>query len=103
MPPVGDRARSLALLRVLVAYGDPKMMLDYANELYKRFSEPEALYRAAAGLAQRGLPDDAMAWLRRAALERPDHARIASDPAFVPLHSRLDFQQVLARTRGALN
>jgi len=102
-PPVGDRARSLALLRVLAAYGDPKTLLDYANEVYKRFSEPEALYRAAAGLAQRGLPDDAMAWLRRAALERPDHTRIASDPAFVPLHSRLDFQQVLARTRGALN
>jgi len=44
-----------------------------------------------------------MAWLGRAALERPDHVRIASDPAFVPLRSRLDFQQVLARTRGALN
>ena len=81
----------------------PEALLDYANEVYKRFSEPEALYRAAAGLAQRGLPDDAMAWLGRAALERPDHTRIASDPAFVPLHSRLDFQQVLARTRGALN
>ena len=58
------------------------------------------LYRAAAGLAALGEGDAAMAWLSRAVQDEPDADRLARDVGLSPLHTRLDFQQLLVRVRA---
>ena len=97
--PVGDRRRSLDLLSVLGAQGDAHAVGTYAGALYAQDPDAEVLYRAAAGLANAGAADTAMAWLQRAATEGPDADRLARDPGFAPLHDRLDFQQLLVWAR----
>ncbi len=97
--PVGDRKRSLDLLSVLGAQGDAHAVGTYAGALYAQDPDAEVLYRAAAGLAQAGHPDTAMAWLQRAATEGPDADRLARDVGLAPLHGRLDFQQLLVWAR----
>lgn len=97
--PMGDRRRSLDLLSVLGAQGDAHAVGTYAGALYAQDPETEVLYRAAAGMAQAGQPDAAMAWLQRAVSEEPDGDRLARDPALAPLHPRMDFQQLLVWAR----
>lgn len=97
--PLGDRRRSLDLLSVLGGQGDAHAVGTYAAALYAQDPDPEVLYRAAVGMAQAGQPDAAMAWLQRAVTEGPDGDRLARDPGLAPLHSRLDFQQLLVWAR----
>lgn len=99
-PPVGDPNRSVALLRVLAAHGTAEQIAAYGVALYGTTHESEALYLTAIGLARCGHGDDAMAWLRRAAQDRPDHHRLATDRGLWPLHGRADYQQLLAEARG---
>jgi Zn-dependent protease len=98
--PVGDRVESLVLLDVLGHHSSATAFLDYANVLYAKFEDPEVLIRASIGLTRLGHFDDAMAWLRRGMLERPDAHRLATEPAFAPLHRRMDFQQLLTEVRS---
>ena len=97
--PIENAARAHEVLMVRVYHGPPDALLRLANSLYQASRDAEVLFTAAGGLARRGLADDAMAWLRRAALERPDPDRVARDPGLAPLHPRLDFQQLLANLR----
>lgn len=99
--PIGDPNRSVALLRVLAAHGTVEQIAAYGVALYSATHESEALYLTAAGLARCDRGDDAMAWLRRAVQDRPDHHRLATDRALWPLHGRVDFQQLLAEARRA--
>lgn len=97
--PIDDPGRGRALLDIATHHAAPEQFLEYADRLYRTSNDPEALLVAAVGLARRDHPDDAMAWLTRAAVELPDAHRIATEPAFAPLHSRSDFQQLLAGLR----
>jgi Zn-dependent protease len=98
--PVGAPMRSRVLLAVVARHGTPSEIADYAGRLYRATHDTEALYLAAEGLARTGHGNDAMAWLRRAVLDRPDAGRIARDQGLTPLHDRLDFQQLLAAVRA---
>jgi hypothetical protein len=99
LPPVADPERSLVLLRVLAAHGSAEQVAHYGVAVYNATADPEALYLTAAGLGRTGHGDEAMAWLRRAAQDRPDHQRLATDRGLWPLHGRADFQQLLAELR----
>ena len=99
--PVDDPLRAAEVLAVRSVHGPPAPFLRLASSLYERLGDPEILYVAASGLGRRGLADDAMAWLSRAAMERPDRERLLVDAGFVPLHARHDFQQLLDALRPA--
>ena len=101
--PIGDPGRSAFLLKVLTYRTPPEQFLDYAGRLYQSCRDPEALFIAAGGLARHGLGDEAMAWLRRAATERPDPQRVAAEPDFATLHARADFQFLLSQLRASVN
>ncbi len=97
--PIDDPARGRSLLAVATHHAPAEQFLEYADRLYRAARDPEALLLAAGGLARRGHPDDAMAWLSRAVAELPDAHRVAGDPEFAPLHDRSDFQQLLTGLR----
>ena len=99
--PVDDPVRAAEVLAVRSYHGPPAPLLRLASSLYEQVGDPEILYVAASGLGRRGLADDAMAWLRRAAMEQPDRERLLADAGFVPLHARHDFQQLLDALRPA--
>ena len=99
--PLGAPIRSLLLLAVLAVHAEPARTLEYARRLYEHTHDAEALYLAAEGLARHGCGDDAMVWLRRALLERPDPGRLTRARALSSLHERLDFQQLVATMRAA--
>lgn len=94
--PVGAPMYNATLLHVLAHHGSADRLLRYAGRLYEAGRDPEVLFVAAAGLARRGEVDHAVAWLRRATVERPDAKRILGDPAFASLRHRADFQRLLA-------
>ena len=100
--PVGDPGPSLVLLRVLGNHGAPERLLHYASALYERTHSTEALLVAAAALVRRGYPDDGMRWLERAMREAPDAQRLTTDPSFLSLHTRPDYQQLVAEVRSRL-
>ena len=91
----------VGLLSVLGWQGSAEPVAHYATALYADDPDAEVLYRAAAGLAHAGQADAAMAWLNRAAQERPDADRLALDQGLAALHGRLDFQQLLVWSRSA--
>ncbi len=93
--PIGELGPSLVVLRVLAHHGPADRFLRYATALYERTRAVEALLMAAAGLVRRSHHDDAMRWLERAMREAPDPARLTTDPAYLPLHGRPDFQQLV--------
>ncbi len=97
--PIDDPAHSRLLLTIATHHGSPEQFLDYADRLYRTHHDPDALLLAARGLARRSYPDDAMAWLSRAAVEIPDSHRVAAEPDLASLHLRPDFQDLLARLR----
>lgn len=94
--PTGAPMYNATLLHVLAHHGPADRLLRYANQLYGMVRDPEILFVAAGGLARRGEAEHAVAWLRRATVERPDAARILGDPAFAGLRHREDFQRLLA-------
>ncbi len=96
---VEDPERSMVTLRVLAAHGSPEQIATFGVALYGATSDAEVLFVVAAGLARCGLGDDAMDWLRRAVMDRPDHRRLATDRGFWPLHPRDDFQHLLESTK----
>lgn len=98
--PVGAARRSLALLAVLTEHADAERITDYAERLFAAQRDPDALLLAAAGLARVGRGDEAMAWLTRAVAARPDAELVTRDRRLVPLHDRLDFQQLVASLRA---
>jgi Zn-dependent protease len=98
--PVGAAMRSRVLLAVVAHHGPPEQIADYAGRLYQSTRDTEVLYLAAIGLARTGRGDDAMAWLRRAQVDRSDADRLARDRGLAPLHDRLDFQHLLAAMRA---
>lgn len=98
--PTGDPERSVTLLRVLAAHGSPEQIAHYGVALYGATNDAEVLYLTAAGLGRTGNGDDAMAWLRRAVQDKPDRQRLATDRGLWPLHTRPDFQQLLAEVRN---
>jgi Zn-dependent protease len=98
--PLGDADRNMTLIQVLAAHGTPEQIAVYGNAAYRARPAPEILYQVAAGLGRAGHGDEAMAWLRRAVQDLPDHQRLATDRGLWPLHSRPDFQQLLAETRS---
>ena len=97
--PIDDPAHSGQLLAIASHHAPPEQFLDYADRLYRAHHDPGALLIAARGLARRDYPDDAMAWLSRAAVEIPDSHRVAAEPDLASLHERPDFQDLLARLR----
>lgn len=96
---VEDPERSMITMRVLAAHGSPEQIATFGVALYGATVDPEVLFVVAAGLARCGLGDDAMDWLRRAVMDRPDHHRLATDRGFWPLHPRVDFQHLLESTK----
>jgi Zn-dependent protease len=98
---VGDRRSSLWLLEILSQHGDGPAIGAYGTALYSQLQDVEALYLVAAGFARLGHLDDAMSWLTRAVQEMPDARRLGIGKDFQPLHSRFDFQQLLAQARVA--
>ncbi len=96
---VGELERSMVTMRVLAAHGSPEQIATFGVALYNETKDPEVLFVVAAGLARCGLGDDAMDWLRRAVLDRPDHHRLATDRGLWPLHPRDDFQHLLEQTK----
>lgn len=101
-PAVGDLSPSLVLLRVLGHHGEPEALLHAATAVYQQHRSVEALMIAAAALARRGHPDDAVRWLGRAMAEAPDLHRLTTDPAFLPLHARADFRELVRTVSGRL-
>ena len=97
--PIDDPTHSRLLLAIATHHAPPEQFLDYADRLYRAHHDPDALLIAARGLARRGYPDDAMAWLSRAAVEIPDSHRVTAEPDLASLHARPDFQDLLARLR----
>lgn len=97
---IGDPERSMVTMRVLAAHGSPEQIATFGVAMYGATQDPEVLFVVAAGLARCGLGDDAMEWLRRAVLDRPDHHRLATDRGFWPLHPRDDFQHLLEETKA---
>ena len=93
--PLGAPVYNAVALHVMSWHGPADRLLRYAGELYAATRDPEVLFVAAAGLARRGEADAAMAWLRRAVVERPDVDRVLGDPAFVPFRARPEFQRLL--------
>jgi hypothetical protein len=93
--PLGAPVYNAVALHVMSWHGPADRLLRYAGELYAATRDPEVLFVAAAGLARRGEADAAMAWLRRAVVERPDADRVLGDPAFVPFRARPEFQRLL--------
>ena len=93
--PLGAPVYNAVALHVMSWHGPADRLLRYAGELYAGTRDPEVLFVAAAGLARRGEADAAMAWLRRAVVERPDADRVLGDPAFVPFRARPEFQRLL--------
>lgn len=96
--PIGASGPTLTLLMVAGFHASADRMLQFASRLYAATRDPEVLFTAAGALARTGHPDDAMAWLRRGMLERPDAARLAADRAFDPLRARADFARLVAET-----
>lgn len=97
--PLGEAGRNLTALRVLAAFGTAEQVARFGITLYNATSSPEVLYLVASGFARTGHGDDAMAWLRRAVQDQPDHQRLATDRGLWPLHGRSDYQQLLVETR----
>ncbi len=93
--PLGAPVYNAVALHVMSWHGPADRLLRYAGELYAATRDPEVLFVAAAGLARRGEVDAALAWLRRAVVERPDADRVLGDPAFVPYRARPEFQRLL--------
>lgn len=101
-PPVGELAPSLVLVRVLGHHAPPEVLLRYATCVYDRHRSVEALLLAAAALTRQGHHDDAVVWLTRAMREAPDRDRLTRDPAFLPLHDRPDFRQLVSEVPDRL-
>ena len=95
--PVGAPPYNTVLLHVLSWHGPADRLLRWATNLYGVSRDPEVLFVAATGLARRGEIVDAIAWLRRALLERPDIDRVMREPAFIPYRTRPDFQALIAQ------
>lgn len=97
VPP--SAADSLAVLEARVHHGTPEDLVALATHVFLEEQSAEPLYLGAAGLAVRGLNDEAMQWLRRAVNVAPDPHRIAIDREFHGLHHRSDFQQLLGEAQ----
>lgn len=98
-PEVGDHERALTLLAVLADYGTAEQVATFGVMLYNASHEAEALYLVAGGLARTGNLDDAMVWLQRAAQDKPDGHRLATDRRLWALHGRADYQHLLGEAR----
>lgn len=99
VPPVA--ATSLAVLEARVHHGSPEDLVALATAVFLDEQSAEPLYLGAAGLAVRGLDDEAMQWLRRAVNVAPDPHRMSTDREFHGLHRRSDFQQLLGEAQRA--
>lgn len=88
-------------LEARVHHGSAEDLVAQATERFHHERSAEPLYLGAAGLAVRGMADEAMAWLSRAVDVAPDPHRIATAPEFRTLHGRSDFQQLLGRAERA--
>jgi len=99
VPP--EAQHSLAVLEARVHHGSTDDLVALATTLFIDEQSAEPLYLGAAGLATRGLADEAMAWLHRAVNVSPDPHRISVERAFHGLHRRSDFQQLLGEAQRA--
>ncbi|MBY0396717.1 MAG: M50 family metallopeptidase, partial [Thermoleophilia bacterium] len=88
VPP--NAADSLAVLEARVHHGAPEDLVAQATRVFLSEQSAEPLYLGAAGLAVRGLDDEAMQWLRRAVNVAPDPQRMSIDREFHRLHRRSD-------------
>ncbi len=100
VPPVA--ADGLAVLEARVHHGSPEDLVALATAIFVAEQSAEPLYLGAAGLAVRGLDDEAMLWLHRAVNVAPDPGRMAVDREFHGLHRRSDFQQLLGVAQRAV-
>lgn len=92
---------SLAVLEARVHHGPPEDLVAVATQRFIDERSAEPLYLGAAGLAERGLEDEAMQWLGRAVVVAPDPHRMSVDREFHRLHRRADFQQLLGEAQRA--
>ncbi len=76
VPPTASHTPAVVEARKY--HGPPQELIDTALSTFSGTSTPEAYYAIAEGLAQRGLGDDAMNWLRGAVDLAPDPTRIAT-------------------------
>lgn len=100
VPP--EAAASLAVLEARVHHGSAEDLVALATTLFLDERSAEPLYLGAAGLAVRGMDDEAMAWLQRAVNVAPDPHRMSVEPEFRGLHRRSDFQSLLGEAQRAV-
>lgn len=88
---------SLPVIEARVHHGSAEDLVAAATTRFVDEQTAEPLYLGAAGLAERSLDDEAMAWLQRAVAVMPDPHRLGTDRGFHRLHRRSDFQQLLGQ------
>jgi tetratricopeptide (TPR) repeat protein len=82
--------------------GEYDLSVEAGRQAFERIREPEVAYNIACAEARAGRADEALAWIERAVeAGYRDGSALASDPDFVALRSRPEFEAICDKLREA--